>query len=78
MPWPASSLFSCVLVKQGSTPRPALPHLPAQPLLSLDLGKGWASGIYVLVLAKADHHQPLMPKSLLTYYLTNTVLILAD
>lgn len=33
---------------------------------------------HLLILAKEGHYQPLMPKSLLTCYLTNTALALAD
>lgn len=46
------------------------------PALTLP-GRTW--GVRrLLISAKAGHHQPLMPNSLLVYYLTHTAITLAD
>lgn len=77
MPSPAWSFLSCVLIKEGSTPRFTLTLSP--PTFSALTLPGERLDIrHLLILAKEGHYQPLMPKSLLTCYLTNTALALAD
>lgn len=50
---------------------------PTAPALTLP-GRTWGGVRRLLISAKAGHHQPLMPNSLLVYYLTHTAITLAD